>query len=406
MSDNSADGVVSKQLGPTTIESGQEASATLVADPTSEFDVATTTIDSEQDLLALLLPSYLLTIAIFAGLIAAAGIWEVVANTRVLAFLLAGGVVALGEDDPGLGSGVPGIHYFIRSQEPIIWQLLLISAAMFVAITLLKGLQFHRLARHVGIQGSVGQHLRVYIYGHALGRMLPFRFEEFAWATALQGQGGVSAGQSARLVFLFKGFLLFEIATFAVIGLIMAGLLNWALALAPPIVILVIAHLLLPQGRADGIALSSRFDLAGDEISGLANKPQMFIGLVLISLLSFTLVEFATYLIPQAFSTVTVPLVKDVLRVVVVTPPVIVMAVVSGYLARLIPITPGGIGQFELAFVMVLYLNNLPITEAVCLTLLVSGVRYLTGIILFGLTMVLFGVETNFQQVRNLLSRA
>ena len=276
-------------------------------------------------------------------------------------------------------------------------------------------MQFHRLARYVGVEGSVGQHLRVYIYGHALGRMLPFRMEEVAWATALKAQSGASVSQSARLVFMFQGFLLFEIATFAVIGLVMAGLLDWALALVPPIIILIIAHRLMPQGRADGIPLSDKLSLAGDAISGLANKPQMFVGLVLISLLSFTLVEFATYLIPQAFSTVTVPLVQDALGVqgipgirgaVVVTPPVIVMAVVSGYLARLIPVTPGGIGQFELAFMTVLFLNDLPFTEAVCLTLLVSGVRYLTGLILFGLTMVLFGVETNFRQVRNLLGRA
>ena len=374
----------------------------------AEFSVSddrSSAVQGEQDFLALMLPSYIIGFAILGGMIAVAGLWEVLANTRVLAFLLSGGVVALGEDDAGLGTGVPGVHYFIRSQELITWQILLLAAGMFVGVTLLKGLQFHRLARYLGISGSLGQHLCVYIYGHALGRMLPYRMEEVAWTSALSAQNSATTAQAARLVFIFQGFLLFEIATFAVIGLVMSGLLDWALALVPPIVILLVARLLIPHEHTSNVSRSEKFRLAGEVISGLANKPQMFVGLVLLSLLAFTLVEFATYLIPQAFSTRVVPLVQDVLRVVVVTPPVIVMAVVSGYLARLIPVTPGGIGQFELAFAMVLYLNNLPMTEAICLTLLVSGVRYLTGVILFGLTMLLFGVETNFQQVRSLLDR-
>lgn len=352
--------------------------------------------------LDLLTPSYLLCFALLGAMVAAAGVWEVLADSRVLAALLAGGIVALGEDDAGLGTGVPGVHYFIRSQEPITWSLLLLSAVLFAAVAALKGVQFHKIARFVGIDGSLSEHVRAYIYGHGLERMLPYRIGEVAWASALESQGKATLAQAARLVFIFKGFLLFEIASFALIGLFMSGLLAWGIALVPPLTILLLSWLLMrppARERAQRKSVRSRTSAA---IGDLLADPQMLVGLVLLSLLSFSLVEFATYIVPQAFATPTVPLVQDALRVVVVTPPVIVMAVVAGYIARLVPVTPGGIGQFELAFALVLMANDLPLPEAVTLALLVSGVRYVTGAVLFGATMLWFGIETDFGRVRAL----
>ena len=371
----------------------------------SSSDFLSGRVATKPGFLGLVAPSYLLSFAIFAAMIGAAGVWEVIANTRLLSVLLSGGIVALSEDDAGLGSGVPGLHYFVQSQEPVTWLLVLLSAALFMAVALLKAVQFHRIALFVGIEGTMSEHLRAYFYGHGIERMMPYRLGEVAWASALETQGRATLDQAARLVLIFKGFLLFEIFSFAFIGLIMSGLLDWAIALAPPLVILLVSWLLLrPVDRhaSDG----GFWGRAGEAFGDLTKDPQMLTGLAMLSLVSFALVEFATYIIPQAFSTAfTVPLVWDELRYVVVTPPVIVMAVVAGYVARLAPITPGGVGQFELAFAAVLFANGLPLTYAVVATLLVSFVRYATGLALFGFTMMVFGIETNFSRVRALFER-
>ncbi|MFY0312853.1 lysylphosphatidylglycerol synthase domain-containing protein [Leisingera sp. D0M16] len=359
---------------------------------------------AETGFLGLVAPSYLLCFALAGGLVAAAGLWEVLANTRLLAALLAGGVVALGEDDPGLGTGVPGVHYFIRSQEFVTWSLVLLAAALFMAVAILKGFQFHRIARFVGIEGTFGQHLRAYIYGHGIGRMTPYRMGEVAWVSALQSQGA-TIGQAARLVFIFKGFLLFEIFIFAILGLVMSGLLAWGMALVPPFAILLAAWLLMRPAAAHSPGKKPWLERAAEVFGALTSEFQTLIVLTLLSLISFALVEFGTYIIPQAFTTRVTPLVQDVLLYVVVTPSVIVMAVVAGYIARLVQVTPGGIGQFELAFALVLMVNRLPMPEAITLALLVSAVRYATGIFLFGGTMLLFGVETNFNRVRALFGR-
>ena len=77
----------------------------------------------------------------------------------------------------------------------------------------------------------------------------------------------------------------------------------------------------------------------------------------------------------------------------------------KNHIARLVQVTPGGIGQFELAFALILMVNRLPVTEAITLAFLVSAVRYAAGLLLFGGTMLVFGTTTNFQQVRMLFGQ-
>ena len=354
------------------------------------------------NLLALMMPSYLLGGALLLGLVLAAGFWEVIADSRVLAGLLDLGVIALGEEDPGVAS-IPGVEFFIRSQELIGWPILVLASSLFIVVAMLKGIQFHRIAGFVGIEGTFAQHVRAFIYGNGLGRMLPFKFGTCAWAAALEGQGGADRSKAAQLAKIFSGFQLFEIATFAFIGLLMSNLLSWAIGLAPALLILLASWLMMRPKKSERLAKGSTLKFASRAISELGRTPQMFVGLILLSLLSFALVEFASYIVPQAFnSPPVVPLFRDELGFLIIRPNVIVMAVVAGYVARLIPMTPGGIGQFELAFAMVLITNGLPLSQSVVVALLVSAVRYSAGAILFAVTMLAFGVETNFQRVKAL----
>jgi uncharacterized membrane protein YbhN (UPF0104 family) len=343
--------------------------------------------------------SYLLAFVLLGGLVLAAGFWNVIANTRALAALIAAGIIPLGEDDPGFGAGVPAVNLWIRSQEPVTWQLLLLAAGLFAAVAVLKGVQFHRIAQFLGIEGTFGQHLRAYLYGNGLGRMLPYGVGEVAWASALEGQGNATWNDAAKLVFIFKCFLLFEIATFALVGLVMAGLLGWAASLVPPLLILGGAWLLMRPPADQRAPPGARRQSAREVFAELSREPQTFVGLVILSLVSFLLVEIASYIVPQAFSTLEVPLIQNELRFVVVTPAVVVMAVVGGYVARLVQVTPGGVGQFEWGFAFVLVMAGLPLAPAVVVALLVSAVRYLTGVVVFGITMMTYGIETDLERV-------
>ena len=388
-----------------TKQSNSSIQASAGAEPESLIQIAEPRRD--RGLLALLTPGYALGFGILAAMVLGAGFWNVIADTRTLSGLIASGLIALGEDDPGL-VGVPGVHLWIRSQEPVAWMIVALAAGLFAAVQVLKGYQLHRIAKFVGMKGNVSQHMRAFIYGNGVGRMLPYDIGSTAWAAALQAQGSGTLEQSARMAFIFKTFQLVEIGVFAFIGLIMSGLLYWATSLVPPLLILGAATLILrtaaPPQRAH-VQKPSAFKAAGDLFSELTQTPQTFVVLLLLSLTSFTLVEVASYIVPVSFATPTVAIIQDELRYVVFTPSVIVMAVVGGYIARLKPVTPGGIGQFELAFAAVLMANELPFAAAVVLTLLVSGVRYLTGLLVFGVMMLSYGIETNFQQVREIFVR-
>jgi uncharacterized membrane protein YbhN (UPF0104 family) len=97
------------------------------------------------------------------------------------------------------------------------------------------------------------------------------------------------------------------------------------------------------------------------------------------------------YLITQAFTTTYVILNIEF--------NVIVMAVVGGYLARFIIVTPGGLGQWEWGFALPLYIGGMGMPEAASAALLMTGVRYLTGGLFFTLMMLVKGVETSLPRV-------
>jgi uncharacterized membrane protein YbhN (UPF0104 family) len=78
---------------------------------------------------------------------------------------------------------------------------------------------------------------------------------------------------------------------------------------------------------------------------------------------------------------------------------VIIMAVVGGYLARLIQVTPGGLGQWEWGFALPLYVNGMGMPEAVSIALLMTVLRYATGGLAFLSMMLVKGVETDRNRV-------
>jgi len=100
-----------------------------------------------------------------------------------------------------------------------------------------------------------------------------------------------------------------------------------------------------------------------------------------------------------------VQIVQDELRTIILTPSVVIMAVVGGYVARLVPVTPGGVGQFEWGVTLVLVVNGLPLTAAVVVALVISAVRYAAGLILFLGMMLSYGIETSLRRVIAIMRR-
>jgi uncharacterized membrane protein YbhN (UPF0104 family) len=360
---------------------------------------------SDRDVFVSFSVAYLLGIAALVGLVIAGGFWRVIADSRALAALISAGVIPLSEDDPGLGGGVPSVQLWIASQEPVTWGLVTLAAALFIVVAVLKGVQFHAIARFQGVEGATGQHLRAYLYGNGIGRILPFRAGEAAWAAALEAQSGADLSRAARVIAIFKGFLIFELVVFSIIGLLLSDILAWATSLVPPLLMLGAAWLLMRAFSPDprGLAAKTR-DMAAF-VGELWHEPHTMVRLVLLSLSAFFLVEFASYIVPQAFATPVVQIIQDELRLVVVTPSVVIMAVVGGYVARLVPVTPGGVGQFEWGVTLVLLVNGLPLTSAVIVALLISAVRYAAGLVLFMGMMLSYGIETSLRRVIAIMRR-
>ena len=335
--------------------------------------------------------AYAAAIAMLAVLIYNGGVWNVLGNTRVLAPLIDGGIVALTDADNGLlvPQGVPSLDYYVKSQDPIQWFLILLAVGLFVAIWAIKAVQFHGLARFAGLPGGFSQHARAFVFGHGMGRIFPYRTGDVATAAALEGQG-VPLERAAPVVGLGRAFLIFEIIVFALIGLLLSGATTWIGEMFWPSVILLGAYLLTRRGRTRAEHRAARRETLADArqtLRALASQPRLLLRLAILSLLSFFLLELAAYVISQAFTSTNVVINVDF--------SVITMGLVGGYLASLIPITPGGIGQFEWGMATALYAGGLGFPECVTLALLVSAIRYLAGGVVFAALMLGPGVETS-----------
>jgi uncharacterized membrane protein YbhN (UPF0104 family) len=118
-----------------------------------------------------------------------------------------------------------------------------------------------------------------------------------------------------------------------------------------------------------------RWSEVTETFRALARRPMDFSKLTILSLLAFGLEDIAAYMIAMAFTS------KHVILNVNFS--ILLMAIVASYIARLIPVTPGGIGQFEWGFAAGLYLGGVGWPECVTIACLDNFVRYVSGSILW-----------------------
>jgi hypothetical protein len=329
-------------------------------------------------------------------LINSGGAWNVLGITRILYPLSQAGVIAVTDADEGFFHGLPDAKYYAYANDSVSWGLVGLAALLFLLVWALKSLQFHMLARFCGAEGAYGQHARAYLYGRGINRILPFDVGKVAAASALEGQG-VPLARGAQIVWLAGLFIVFETVSYALYGLVTVGINKWLSMMAWPLIILAGSYFFVRARKGEGGGARVWFRTARQGIRAVNTQPRLLLRLALISLLAFFLIEVAAYVISQAFTGSFV--------VINVAFKIVMMGVVGGYVARLITVTPGGIGQWEWGFATAVYAGGLGMPEAVSLAILVTLVRYITGGLLMTGLLLTRGVETDLPTVLDTYGR-
>ncbi len=238
----------------------------------------------------------------------------------------------------------------------------------------------------------LGQHSRAFFYGVGLNILCPFRLGNGGIVSSCEAQGE-DPGLAGTAVYTQEMFVLFEVAVFALLGLALNGWSTWLGELLWALIILTVAYFLTRPALIGGILIPGQ--AAGPVRRAIFRRlfedPKVLMTLVIFSLLAFLIDDITPYLISQAFTTDFV--------ILNVAFPVIQMGVVAGYIARQVPLTPGGIGQWEWGFAGALYMGGVGLPEAATIALLESLMRHGTGVLMFGAVTLLKGSKTSMREV-------
>jgi len=331
--------------------------------------------------------SYLVGLVLLVSLVYSAGIWRVLANSRFLDFLIRVGVIQYHDKGSGWVEGVADSEFYYQSQLPVDWLLVLVAAGIFLLFWGIKAVQFHGVARHYGIEGTMGDHSRAYLYGLGINRLFPFRIGEVATVSVLNGQG-VPENRASATVFASGLFTLFEIAIFAFIGLLLMGWTPWLSQVFWSLVIFSVLYLWMRNSGPIVISNPARMwrKRARSIVQTFTKSPGVLVRLCALSVIAFGLEDIAAYVIANAF-------------LIGVDFSVLLMGVVGSYIARLIPLSPGGVGQFEWGFAAALYIGGVGLPEAATIAILDNLIRYVVGTFTLGSILLWYKVETDLPSV-------
>lgn len=339
--------------------------------------------------------SVILGVLMWSALVYMAGPWNVVSNTRFLDLLMDSGIVALTDADMGWVEYIPKAKYYVASQDPVDWHVILIVIGIFLLFWGLKALQFHDIARHHGVRHGVADNARAYFQGLFKERTLPWGFGEAGSVAELEARG-VDRAKSHSIVFLANAFIIFEIVVFAIFGLLNFGWAAWFSQLFWATLILIGAYLWSRGSKEQRQETPSGWQAIKFHASQLFNTPSRLFRLSLLSILAFGLEDVAAYFVAQSFTTSNVILNVDF--------SVLLMGVLGSYIARFIRLTPGGIGQFEWGFATGLWLGGVGLPEAATIAILDNAFRYISLAILWVLTYAAPAARTTFRDTLDVLS--
>ncbi|HUO84098.1 MAG TPA: lysylphosphatidylglycerol synthase domain-containing protein [Thermoanaerobaculia bacterium] len=338
--------------------------------------------ESRRDIVGSYIFSYLLGAAILVLLVYLAGPWQFFADTRILATFIEGGMVQYHDVQKGFFSGMPDLKLYAIAKEPVSWLLIQMAGLIFLGFWMIHAVIFHLIARFCRIEGTFTMHARAYLEGIGINRFLPFNRGHHQIAEAIRRQG-VSNERVSQALFLDNLVIVFQIVAFALIGLYLSGWSLWLTQLTWPLIILGACWLMVRPNRnyPERYVFQGGFSDAVRAVKAFAQKPLVMVAVALLALVAIALEDVIAYMISNAFST---PMV-----IMSVTYSSVLMAIVGGYIARLIPVTPGGIGQFEAGFATALYFSGVNFEHCVALAVLDQALRYTYGTFLLAWVYIL-----------------
>ena len=334
---------------------------------------------------------------LMSALVYFGGVWNFIANTRILDLMIKGGLVKYEDTDAGFIDGVLDLKYYLQSQDPVRWDLAFIVLLLFLLFFAIKAVQLHGLNRLFGIRTDWAKSLRTFSFGLFVEKLFPFQLGDVALAKNLQDEGA-PLDRAKAVTFSAQAFLAFEVVIFALIGLPFMGWGPWLGQMVWALAIFAIAYAFLRRIRP-------RADPGGDSVWQhlhklwriLVQRPKEAIWLAFLSLVAFGLEDIAAYFVAMSFTANNV--------ILKVNFAVLLMAVVASYIARFLRVTPGGLGQFEWGFAAGLYLGGVGFPEAVTIAFLDNAFRYVSAAVFYFFTTRHATVTTSIRSVLTTFSR-
>jgi hypothetical protein len=300
--------------------------------------------------------SYVAGFAMLAVLLYMAGLWELLAISRLLDPLIEGGFVQYHDLGPGFIPGLPEVGLYFQAIQPIDWRLVGVAFACACAYLSIKALQFHFLASSEGSQAGVMTHLKMYYFSDGIDQFMPFNIGRMNKALSLM-RIGFSEEKAYRIVSVQSGLLYVEICFFALLALFLLG---WAgfMSQAFYAVLCLAAILFMIRNTKLYDRPGQRWKIQ-DNLRSLYEfaeaRPSQAAWLVFLSLLAMFMFDLLGYLTMTAFDTEIV--------LINIDKPVLLMAVVAAYIAaRIVVLTPGGWGQWELGFAAALAIGGIDVS--------------------------------------------
>lgn len=379
----------------TTPTDSERHGAQLAKSSSTDLYQASASSSHNKGLIGIFILSSAIGIGILWVLFAIAGPWDLLAVTRLLDLFIEGGLIQYHDRNPGFIAGIPDVKYYYMSQDPIAWRLVVLAAVFMTLYPTLKAVQFDRIARLYGSPGSLGQHMRSYYYGDGLDRFLPFNLGRVGTTLALS-KIGLAPDRAAGAVFISQVFTIFEVAAFALLGLVLLGWTGWFGQIFWALTFLAVAYYLVVHKAEMSVVppLRDSIHVARNAFGALfRQQPIQFVQLCALSLLAFGSLDIAVYFVMNAFDSAIV--------LINVPPSVLLMGIIGGYIAaRIVPVTPGGIGVWELGFATGLYLGGSDVSLAlVGIAFLTNVLRIVSSLLVSGIVTMRYDMKTDLGEV-------
>jgi uncharacterized membrane protein YbhN (UPF0104 family) len=316
---------------------------------------------------------------------------EVIANFRILDELADLSIVKVA--DVGDGWLTVDLHRIGVSNRRFGYAPFYLALTCAGLYLFLQAVRLRLLTRYCGIPASVKGQLSAFFFGRGMNLFFPFGPGELG-AIQMLTENGAPPKAAATAVFYNRVFEILTITLYLISGFIYLG---WGGSVEPlfwtVILIAGVVSLTRPLGR--GSAVKGRFkfirniwgafrgDTLKEATRQLLHTPSYFLGILLLSVVTFGLEIFAFWSIKQAFSS---PMDDHVLMKDLTIIPFMI-AISAASLARVIPYTFAGLGIVELVMVVMFRIFDQGFqggtTVAILCSLLINGMTFFFFLITF-----------------------